>query len=172
MVQQIAIIREGGLCAFNRSYWQLDTNPELLGGFIAALSEFVRYSFGFELDEFKCQDYRTFICRFENNDVVLITVDDRNEPYESLSSKTSLLAQQIWEKFSEKFSGNEDQDTYNIPRIEQLGNEIDSIVGMGGVTLESFSDKLFEDMLEGKIDASAAITKLLQEFSKTPREEK
>jgi hypothetical protein len=170
MVQQIAIIREGGLCAFNRSYWQLDTNPELLGGFIAALSEFVRYSFGFELEEFKCQDYRTFISRFDNNDVVLITVDDRDETYEALSSQTNLLAQQIWDKFSKKCEENEGSDTFNASFIEQLGNEIDSLIGRGGVTLESFSDKIFEDMFEGKIDASSAITKLLQEFSKTQEE--
>jgi len=166
MVQQIAIFREGGLCAFYRSYWNLDTNPELLGGFISALSEFVRSFFGFELDEFKCQDYRTFFRRFENNHVVLITVDDRNEPYESLLSKISLLTQQIWEKFTSRFSENESRDVYEMPLIEQISAEIDKIVGMDGATLESFSDKLFE----GKLDASAVITKLLQEFSKTREE--
>lgn len=169
LVQQIAIIREGGLCAFNRSYWQMETNPELLGGFISAISEFVRCSFGFELDEFKCQDYRTFIRRFENNHIVLITIDGRDEPYESLSSKTNLLAEQIWTQFSEKFGENFEHNDpeYNTPLIAQLGTEIDEIVGRGGVTLESFSDKLFEDMFEGKINASAAISKLLREFSKT-----
>lgn len=171
MVQQIAVIREGGLCVFNRSYWQLETDPELLGGFISAITEFVRCSFGLELEEFKCQDYRTFICPFENNYLVVITVDDRDEPYDSLSTKTRFLARQIWAKFFAKFRRN-NGDLSEIRIVEQLGAEIDELVGMGGVTLESFSEQIVDDMFEGKIDASAAITKLLQEFSKTPREEK
>jgi len=146
MVQQIAIICEGGLCAFNRSYWQLETNPELLGSFISAISVFVRCSFGLVLEEFKCQDYRTFIFPFENNHLVLITVDDRNTTYENLKTKTLRLAQQIWEKFSSKLDGIKD-DLTEMPIIEQLYAEIDELVGMSGTTLESVSEKLLEDIL-------------------------
>ena len=171
MIQQIAVIREGGLCVFNRSYWKLETNPELLGGFISAITEFVRCSFGFKLEEFKSEDFRTFICSFQNNHLVVITVYDRDEPYDILSSKTRYLAKQIWEKFYAKLERN-NGDLSEIRIIEELGAEIDELVGMGGVTLESVSEQIFDDMFEGKIDASAAITKLLQEFSKTSREEK
>ncbi|MFX1519975.1 MAG: hypothetical protein ACFFCD_08640 [Promethearchaeota archaeon] len=144
MVQLIAIIQEGGVCAFNRSYWQIGTNVELLGGFISAISEFVRCSFGFELEEFKCQDYRTFIHRFEHNYSVIITFDERNIPYETSTVRTDFLAHQIWEQFSKKvndnggFNGHE----YDIPLLEQLGSEIDELVGRDGITLESFGNKL------------------------------
>lgn len=146
MTQLIAIIQEGGLCAFNRSYWQLETNPELLGSFISAISEFVRCSFGLVLEEFKCQGYRTFIFPFENNHLVVITVDDRNTSYEFLKTKTLLLAQQIWEKFSAKFIENKGDVTETL-LIEQLYAEIDEIVGVSGTTLKSVSKKLIEDIL-------------------------
>ncbi|MHA2062067.1 MAG: hypothetical protein ACW963_07245 [Candidatus Sifarchaeia archaeon] len=146
MVQQIAVIREGGVCAFNRSYWQLETNPELLCSFISAISEFVRCSFGLVLEEFKCQDYRTFIFPFENNHLIVITVDDRNTSYEILKTKTLLLAQQIWKKFFVKLDGIED-DLTEMLLIEQLYVEIDELVGMSGTNLESDSEKLFEDIL-------------------------
>ncbi len=146
MTQLIAIIQEGGVCAFNRSYWQLETNPLLLGSFISAITEFVRCSFGLVLEEFKCQGYRTFIFPFENNHLVVITVDDRNISYEFLKVKTMLLAQQIWEKFSAKFAGIKG-DFVEISLLEQLNAEIDEIVGMSGVTLKSVRENLIEDLL-------------------------
>ncbi len=146
MTQLIAILQEGGICVFNRSYWQLETNPELLGSFISAISEFVRCSFGLVLEEFKCQGYRTFIFPFKNNHLVVITVDDQNVPYEFLKIKTLLLAQQIWEKFSAKFAGIKG-DLVEIALLEQLNAEIDEIVGMSGITLKPAREKLIEDLL-------------------------
>jgi len=121
-------------------------NTGLLGGFISAITEFVRCSFGLVLEEFKCQGYRTFIFPFENNHLVVITVDDRNFSYEFLKVKTMLLAQQIWEKFSAKFAGIKG-DFVEISLLEQLNAEIDEIVGMSGVTLKSVRENLIEDLL-------------------------
>ncbi|MEM2133673.1 MAG: hypothetical protein QW261_03470 [Candidatus Jordarchaeaceae archaeon] len=141
MIHNFYLLRRSGECIIHRKYGSLETDENLVSGFLSAMFSFGRNISGQSIESVLLDDKKfVYVC---NDDIIFAAYTDRQD---EIKSKLESISQEFTKNYGklENWDGNRDRFTDFLPVL-------DKVFGVSGEEAsDDFLNEIIENIKTGK----------------------